>query len=117
MVVSKSTLLRLVINMTTWTAQALMDASQGMAIHKNMQALSNKLDPGKVETKLNWYTWEEKFKNYLAAHIGSATVPLDYLVRRDKEDNWDPDVDAATEHEKRQCQMILSLSKMIRLCT
>jgi hypothetical protein len=65
------------------------------------------LDPGKVETELSWYTWEEKFENYLAAHIGSATVPLDYVLQRDKEDDWDPDVDAATEHEKCQYKMIL----------
>jgi hypothetical protein len=72
----------LAIDMTTWTAQVLMDASQGMAINKNMksQAVSSELDPGKVETNLNWYTWEEKFKNYLAAHMGRVTVPLDYVV-------------------------------------
>jgi hypothetical protein len=90
--------------MTTWTVEALMSASQSMAIHDNTkaQAVPSELEPGKVETKLNWYTWDEKFENYLAAHIGSATVPLDYVVRRNKDSDWDPEVDATTEHE-RQC--------------
>jgi hypothetical protein len=65
------------------------------------------LEPGKVETELNWYTWDEKFENYLAAHIGSATVPLDYVVCRNKDDDWDPEVDAATEHERQRYQMVL----------
>jgi hypothetical protein len=76
------------INMTTWTVQALMSALQRMAIHDNTKAQSvpSELEPGKVETKLIWYTWDEKFENYPAAHIGSATVPLDYVVCRNKDD-------------------------------
>jgi hypothetical protein len=74
-----------------------------MAINKNLksQVVSSELDPGKVETELNWYTWDEKFENYLVAHIGSVTAPMDYVVHRDTEDNWDQYVDAATKHEKR----------------
>jgi hypothetical protein len=77
------------------------ESSRSMGIHdiQKTQAVPSELEPGKVETKLNWYTWDEKFENYLAAHIGSTTVPLDYVVRRDKDDNWDQEVDAMTKHE------------------
>jgi hypothetical protein len=76
----------LAIDLTTWTVQALVIASQSMAIHDNIkaQAVPSELEAGKVETELNWYTWDEKFENYLAAHVGSATVPLDYIVCRNK---------------------------------
>jgi hypothetical protein len=99
----------LLIDMTMWTVQALMSALQGMAIHNNTKAqlVPSELEPGKVETELNWYTWDEKFENYLAAHIGSATVPLDCVVRRNKDDDWDPEGDAATEHERQRYQMVL----------
>jgi hypothetical protein len=56
-------------------------------------AVSCELGPGKVGTKISWYTWDNKFENYLAAHIRSATVPLDYMVRRNKDDDWDPEDD------------------------
>jgi hypothetical protein len=97
------------IDLTTWTVQALMSASQSMAIYDSTkaQAVPCELELGKVETKLNWYTWDEKFENYLAVHIGSATVPLDYIVRRNKDNDWDPEVDAATKHERQRYQMVL----------
>jgi hypothetical protein len=99
----------LAIDLTTWTVQALMSASQSMAIHDSTkaQAVPSELEPGKVETELNWYTWDKKFENYLAVHVGSATVPLDYVVRRNKDDDWDLEVDAATEHECQRYQMVL----------
>jgi hypothetical protein len=34
-------------------------------------------------------------------------VPLDYVVRRNKDDNLDPEVNAATEHERQRYQMVL----------
>jgi hypothetical protein len=81
-----------------------MSASQSMAIHDSTkaQAVPSELEPGKVDTELNWYTWDEKFENYLAAH-----VPLDYVVCQNKNNDWDPEVDAATEHERQQYQMVM----------
>jgi hypothetical protein len=40
------------IDLTTWTVQALMSASQSMAIHDSTktQAVPSELEPGKVET-------------------------------------------------------------------
>jgi hypothetical protein len=67
----------------------------------------SELEPGSVETGMDWYTWDEKFENYLAAHIGSVTVPLDYVVRRDQALGWDPATNARNDHERRKYQMAL----------
>jgi hypothetical protein len=41
---------------------------------------------------MDWYNWDEKFENYLTAYMGSATVPLDYVVCRDQPIGWDPEI-------------------------
>ena len=38
----------------------------------------------KIVTGLDWYTWSEKFDNYLSAIRGVDDVPLSYVTRRPK---------------------------------
>jgi hypothetical protein len=99
------------VDMATWGAAGTMaEAMQAMAISESVKTreVPSELIPGKVETELGWYVWDEKFENYLAAQIGTANTPLDYVIRRDKPVGWDPVVDATNAHEERRYQVALA---------
>ena len=61
----------------------------------------------KIQTGIDWYTWNEKFENYLSAIRGVDDVPLTYVIRRDKPAGWNPETDAANEEEKLIYQVAL----------
>ena len=62
----------------------------------------------KISTGLDWYTWIEKFENYLSALRGVDDTPLSYVIRRDKPAGWDPVVDAANPTETLIYQVALT---------
>jgi hypothetical protein len=74
------------VDLASWNQNELNAATHALAVYESTkgQKVPSELEPGSVETGMDWYTWDEKFENYLAAHIGSATVPLDYVVWRDQ---------------------------------
>jgi hypothetical protein len=45
------------------------------------------IDPGKCQTNFGWDNWQIAFVNKLNAAMGSAKVPIDYIVRPE----WDSD--------------------------
>jgi hypothetical protein len=98
------------VDSASWNQNELNAATHALAVYESTkgQKVPSELEPGSVETGMDWYTWDEKFENYLAAHIGSATVPLDYVVRRDQALGWDPATDARNDHERRKYQMALA---------
>ena len=44
-------------------------------------------DPGALMKEAQWKDWEEKFTNYISAHIAVAGVPLSYVIREKENPN------------------------------
>jgi hypothetical protein len=97
------------VDLASWNQNELNAATHALAVYESTkgQKVPSELEPGSVETGMDWYTWDEKFENYLAAHIGSGTVPLDYVVWGDQALGWDPATDARKDHEQRKYQIAL----------
>ena len=77
--------------------------------HLEITDQAKKLDDAKVEIpKIGSdemgigydYDWDKKVENALSMKRGVTGIPLDYIVRRDKDPGWDPTTDADNEHEK-----------------
>ena len=62
----------------------------------------------KIVTGLDWYTWSEKFDNYLSSIRGVDDVPLSYVTRRPKPAGWDPVTDANSPEETLIYQVALN---------
>ena len=58
--------------------------------------------PGKVATGHKWTTWDIKWENYLGSMMGASGIPLDYVIRRDMPDGWEP----GNEHDILKYQAI-----------
>ena len=61
--------------------------------HLNAQA------PRKGETGLNWFKWQEQFDNYLRAFNDISSVLLNYLIQKDKQEDWAPAIHSMAEVE------------------
>ena len=58
-------------------------------IRKNLidqtSSVSDAASPGPLEKRSQWKNWEEKFENYCKAHIGTAGIPLSYVIRKNND--------------------------------
>jgi hypothetical protein len=93
----------------SWNQNELNAATHALTVYEltKGQKVPSELELGSVETGMDWYSWDEKFENYLASHIGSVTVPLDYVVWHDQALGWDPATDAQNDREWCKYQMAL----------
>lgn len=96
------------VDIGSFNLQELRNAMIRYRIAKSKEDNSDSpKDIKKIETGIGWEDWNDKFENYLAAIPGSGSVPLDYVIRRDKPAEWNPATDAANEHEKIKYQVSL----------
>ena len=65
------------------------------------------IDVSKVQTDLGWFDWAESFESLCETKMGVTNVPISYVIRRDKPQDWTPD-QAATESEKLRYQVPLN---------
>lgn len=99
---------QLPLDAANWNAAAIEEARRQADI-----AHERRLNPQvpkrveKIQTGIDWYTWNEKFENYLSSIRGVEDVPLTYVIRRDKPPGWDPETDSSNEEEKLIYQVAL----------
>ena len=73
-----------------WTAEAMAHAMERKEAEHNYGKIDvDIIDPGKCQTNHGWDNWQIAFVNKLNATMGTANVPLDYVVRPELEDEDD----------------------------
>lgn len=104
-----------------WSQQPIMpdeviaaDIFQGYAVYKayaaNKEKGENMTKLPKYGDKIEFDVWYERVTDVLNMIYGSNLCPTAYVVRLDKPDNWDPDIDARTNLEWLTYQLELWLS-------
>lgn len=99
---------QLAINLGDWNAGAVAEARQqaDILVERKSNPTPAKR-PDKIVTGLKWYTWYNKFENYLSSMYGVDGTPLSYVIRRDKPAGWDPVTDAVSEEERLKYQVAI----------
>ena len=103
----------LVPDVADWTEDEMRRAHEMMDIEATA-IVADKSDKSEIPALLEkdigvgYYDWDKKVENALAMKVGVTGLPLDYVIRRDKDPGWDPAFNAANEHEKLIYQVSLT---------
>jgi hypothetical protein len=88
------------------------DIFQGYAAYKgytsNKEKGENLTKLPKYDNKLEFDEWYERVNDVLNMIYGSNLCPIAYVIRLDKPDTWDPEVDARTDMERLTYQLALN---------
>ena len=91
------------------------DIFQGYAAYKaytaNKEKGENMTKLPKYDDKIEFDEWYERVTDVLNMIYGSNLCPIAYVVRLDKPDNWDPEIDARTDLERLTYQLALNGSE------
>ena len=63
-------------------------------------SLSKASDPGKLKRQKDWQVWSRSFRNHLSTILGQDGVPLSYVIREDKEPNYEGEDAEDVDHEQ-----------------
>jgi hypothetical protein len=55
------------------------------------------IDPGPIDVGPGYHDWVGRFRNKLRSTIGAADVPIIYVIRPSRDDDWEPDPDNLAE--------------------
>lgn len=97
------------VNHLEWDDDACLEARSLADISEQRKANPQTVKRvDKISTGLKWYTWQNKFSNYLSTIRGVGDTPLSYIIRPDKPQGWNPMTDAANDEEKLIYQVSLT---------
>ena len=73
-----------------WDNEAMVEAMERKEAEHNYGKIDvGTIDPGKCRTDHGWDNWQIAFANKLNATLGAAKVPIDYVIRPEREDSDD----------------------------
>ncbi len=75
------------IDVGEWDAMQLSSATELKEIEKRHLKSDNEAELPEFEGGIDYYDWDKKAMNALAMERGATGIPLDYVIRRDKEEN------------------------------
>ena len=103
--VKDSTNRGLEIDPDMWTPEEMASAMDRKESEYNYGKIDiDLIDPGKCQTDFAWDNWQIAFVNKLSATMGAAKFPIDYVVRPDVDDDYEP----MDDDEERRYQIPLT---------
>ena len=88
-----------------WTAEEMARAMDRKESEYNYGKIDvDLIDPGKCQTDFAWDNWQIAFVNKLSATMGAAKFPIDYVVRPEIDDEYEP----VNDDEQRRYQIPLT---------
>ena len=103
--VKDSTNRGLEIDPNTWTPEEMANAMDRKESEYNYGKIDiDLIEPGKCQTDFAWDNWQIAFVNKLSATMGAAKFPIDYVVRPEIDDDYEP----MDDDEERRYQIPLT---------
>jgi len=88
-----------------WTPEEMASAMDRKESEYNYGKIDiDLIEPGKCQTDFAWDNWQIAFVNKLSATMGAAKFPIDYIVRPEIDDDYEPMAD----DEERRYQIPLT---------
>ncbi|KAI2498698.1 hypothetical protein MHU86_15765 [Fragilaria crotonensis] len=104
-----------------WTPEEMANAMDRKESEYNYGKIDiDLIEPGKCQTDFAWDNWQIAFVNKLSATMGAAKFPIDYVVRPEIDDDYEPmdddeerryQIPLAGENFKRDNKLVYTLLK------